>query len=168
MVCILVKFQSPSETTHAIELVDPFDSAHPLIILLKLSSVTSYFDVYSPGIVEYEHDNIPKIHLTVEEPPWDQSTSEYAEQETQMLHHQGQSSIPATAARGLVFVSAVVSYSLAYDTADIMDNDNLATALEAQIQISIVLIGTVRKPSIDPIVLVKRWGITPEKAQKTI
>ena len=41
-------------------------------------------------------------------------------------------------ARGPVFVSAVVLYSLAYDAADVMDNDNLATALEAQIQISIV------------------------------
>ena len=85
-----------------------------------------------------------------------------------MLNHQGQISIPATAARGPVFVSAVVSYSLAYNAAVAMDNDNLATALEAQIQISMVLIGMVRKPSIDPIVLVKRWGIAPEKAQKTI
>ena len=70
--------------------------------------------------------------------------------------------------RGPVFVSAVVSHSLAYDAADVMDNDNLATALEAQIQIIISLIDTIRKQSIDPIVLAKRWGITPEKAQKTI
>ena len=50
------------------------------------------------------------------------------------------------------FVSAVVSYSLAYNSTDVMDNDNLATANESQIQISIVLIGTVRKPSVEPIV----------------
>ena len=49
-----------------------------------------------------------------------------------------------------------------------MDNDNLVTALEAQIQISVALIGTVKKPSIDPIVLAKRFSITPEKAQKNI
>ena len=85
-----------------------------------------------------------------------------------MLDHRGQISIPATAARGPVLVSAVVSYSLAYDAADVMDNDNLATALEAQIQIIIALIGMVRKPSKDPIVLAKRWGITSEKAQKVI
>ena len=71
-------------------------------------------------------------------------------------------------ARGPVFVSAVVSYSVVYDAADVMDNDNLVTALESQIQISMVLIGMVRKLSIDPIVLVKCWGITPKKAQKTI
>ena len=39
--------------------------------------------------------------------------------------------MPATAARGPVFVSAVVSYSLAYNAADVMDNDNLAFSLEA-------------------------------------
>ena len=33
--------ESPSETTHVIELPDPFDAAHPLIIPLHLSSVTS-------------------------------------------------------------------------------------------------------------------------------
>ena len=56
-------------------------------------------------------------------------------------------------ARRPVFVSAVVSYSLAYDASDVMDNENLATALESQIMISIALIGTVRKPSIEPMCL---------------
>ena len=59
-------------------------------------------------------------------------------------------------------------YSLAYNVTDVMDYKNLATALESQIQISVVLIGTVRKPSVVPVVLVKRWGIAPEKSQKTI
>ena len=49
-----------------------------------------------------------------------------------------------------------------------MNNDNLATALSAQIQICQTLIGMVRKPLEEPIVLAKRWGIAPEKAQKTI
>ena len=157
-----------SETTHAIELVNPFNAAHPLIIPLQLSGVTSYFDVYSPNVAEYEKNDIPNIHLTGEEHPWDPSTNEYSERETHMLDHQGQTCIPATVARGPVYISTVVSYSLASDAADVMDNDNLATALLAQIQISIVLIGTVRKPSVEPIVLAKRWGITPENAQKTI
>ena len=85
-----------------------------------------------------------------------------------MLDHQGQISILVTATRGPVFVSAIVLYSLAYNATDVMDNVNLVTVLEAQIQISIALIGTVRKQSINPIVLAKRWGITPENAQKTI
>ena len=55
-------------TTYAIHLLDPFDTTYPLIIPLQLCSVTSYFDVYSPSIVEYENKDIPKIHITAEEP----------------------------------------------------------------------------------------------------
>ena len=85
-----------------------------------------------------------------------------------MLDYQGQISIPVTMARGLVFVSAVISSSLTNDATDAMKKDNLVTALSAQIQISLVLIGTFRKPSVEPIVLAKRWGIISEKAQTTI
>ena len=46
-----------------------------------------------------------------------------------MLDHPSQISIPAIVAKGPVYVSAVVSYSLAYDVADVMDNDNHVTAL---------------------------------------
>ena len=125
--------ETPSETTHAIELVNHFDATHLLIIPIKLSSVVSYFDVYSPSITEYENEDIPKIHLTVEEPPWDPSTIEYSERETWMLDHQGYISISTTAARGPAFVSAVVSYSLAYDATDVMDSDNLVTTLKPQV-----------------------------------
>ena len=82
-----------------------------------------------------------------------------------MLDHQDQISIPATLGRGPVYISAVISYSLAYDVTDVMDHDNLVTSLSAQIQINIVL---VRKQSIESIVFAKQWGITPEEAKKTI
>ena len=49
-----------------------------------------------------------------------------------------------------------------------MDNDILMNALSAQIEISIALIGMVRKPFVEPIVLAERWGITQEKVQKTV
>ena len=88
--------ENPSETTHAIELVGTLYATHPLIILLQLSGVTSYFDVYSPGVAEYENDDTPKIHLTAEETSWDPSINGYSERETQMLDHQGQIIIPAT------------------------------------------------------------------------
>ena len=65
-------------------------------------------------------------------------------------------------------VSTIVSYSPAYNAADVMDSDNLVSALKSQIQISAMLIGTVRKSSVEPKVLAKRWVITPENAQNTI
>ena len=60
--------ENPSETAHAIELVDLFDAAHHLIIPLQLNGVTSYFDVYPQSVEEYENEDIPKIHCTAEEP----------------------------------------------------------------------------------------------------
>ena len=60
--------ESPSLASHAIQLADSFDAAHSLIISPQFSSVTSYFDVYSPRITENENEDIPKIHLTVEGP----------------------------------------------------------------------------------------------------
>ena len=44
--------ESPSVTTHAIELTDLFDAAHPIIISFQLSGVTSFFDVYSQCVAE--------------------------------------------------------------------------------------------------------------------
>ena len=88
-VCEVPKFlaESPNVTIHAIELVDPLDAAHLLIILLQLSGVTSYFDVNSLNVSEYENEDIPKIHLTAKEFPWDSLTNEYSERETQILDH---------------------------------------------------------------------------------
>ena len=88
-----------SEITHAIKLVNPFDAIHPLIIPLQLSGVTSYFDVYSLSVAGYENNEVPKIHLTAEEPYWDPSMNEYSEIETCMVDHQGQINISTTAAR---------------------------------------------------------------------
>ena len=51
--------ESPSVSTHAIELVNPFNPAHLLIILLQLSRATSYFDLYSPSIAKCENEDIP-------------------------------------------------------------------------------------------------------------
>ena len=45
--------ESTSETSHAIALVEPLDAAHLLMILLQLSGMTRYFDVYSPSVTEY-------------------------------------------------------------------------------------------------------------------
>ena len=67
-----------------------------------------------------------------------------------MSDHPGQIISPDTAARGPVFVRAIILYSLAYDSIDVMSDNNLATSLSAQIQVHIALTDTVRKPSIDP------------------
>ena len=54
---------------------------------LQISDVPSYFGVYSPCIAKYQNDIISNIHLTAEESPWDPSTEEYSECETDMSDH---------------------------------------------------------------------------------
>ena len=71
-----------SESTYAIQVIDPFNVAHSLIIPLQLSS-----DVYSPSIAEYDNKVVPRIHLTDKEPPWDPSTEEYSKHETHISDH---------------------------------------------------------------------------------
>ena len=61
-------------------------------------------------------------------------------------------STPATAERGPVFISTVILYSLAYNAAGVMDNDNLANVLSALIHISIALISMIKKLAVKPIV----------------
>ena len=118
-------------TNHALQLTEFFDAVHLLFVLLQFSSVTSYFDVYSLSIAEYENEMIAKILLTAEEPLQDLSKKVFLEREIYMLYHQGQFSIPAIVSRGSVCASVFISYSLAYDATDVVDNDNLATDLHS-------------------------------------
>ena len=120
---------SPNVTTHAIQLLDLFDAAYTLLILLQLCSATSYYDVYSPSISEYEDEDIPKIHLFDEKPLWDPSTKEYSEHETCMSDHQGQMIIHASVTRGPAFIIAIILYSIAYDAIDVIPDYNLATII---------------------------------------
>ena len=121
----------------------------PFIIQLELSYVTSYFDVY-------QNMRIMIFQRFI-------STNEYSEREAWMLDHWDQISILVTAARGPVHVSAV---PLAYDATDVMDYDNLATILSAQVKISIALIGMVRKPSVEHIGLAMSWDIPLRKPRR--
>ena len=77
--------------------------------MLQLSIVTSCFYVYFLSIAEYDS----KIHFTA--PPWNPSTEEYLECETQMRDHGGKVIISDITSRRPAFVSAVIFYSLVHD-----------------------------------------------------
>ena len=38
----------PSEIFHSLQIMNTFDATHPIIIPLKITGVTSYFDVRKP------------------------------------------------------------------------------------------------------------------------
>ena len=65
---------TPNETNHTIQVLDPLDAACPLVIPLQLHDSTSYSDVCSPSMSEYENKDIAKIYLVTEEPFWEPST----------------------------------------------------------------------------------------------
>ena len=81
------KFMAPirTETTHAILLENSFDATNPIIIPMKLNGVTSYFEMRTPE--EYKDQNILKIELTAEAPPWDLSSPQFSRQEQNIFDY---------------------------------------------------------------------------------
>ena len=51
----------PSEIMHAIQLENPFDAIHQIIIPLKINGVAIYFNVRTQTQEEYEDQSILKI-----------------------------------------------------------------------------------------------------------
>ena len=147
MNCVLInevpKFLAPfpSETSNAIQIENPFDVNHPVIIPLKLTRVTSYFNVRKPTQEEYEDQNILKIKITAEDPSWDPLSSEFSRQAQSMFDYRGWFVSPNTPAKGQLFMNSVTSY--AYDAPDATDDDSYATVLESFVNISSLQIAQV-------------------------
>ena len=85
---------------HAIQLENPFDTTHPIIICLKLNGVTSYYYMRKQIQEEYDDQNILKVELMVKVPSWDPSNPEFIGQEQTMFDYRGQFVVPNTSARG--------------------------------------------------------------------
>ena len=86
----------PSKTMHAIQIVNPFDATHQIIIALRITGITGYFNVRKSTQEEYEDQNELKIELMVEAPPWDSWSLELSKQEQSMFDYRGQFVSPNT------------------------------------------------------------------------
>ena len=53
----------PSETTHTMKIMNPFNVIYPIIFPLELTRITSYFDVRKPTQKEYEDSDQDKKML---------------------------------------------------------------------------------------------------------
>jgi len=157
----------PTLETHAIQLSDPDDPTHPLLIPLKVHGVTSYFTAMKPTPEEYEDQNITHIELTGDSPPWDPSDPDFARREDTMVDLEGKIVIPKTSARGRFVISSVQSYS--HDGAvDLVDDENFAVALEENVNVRISKVSSTPSVALDHETLAKRWNISPDKAKMTI
>ena len=72
-----------------VKLSMPFSFLLSLILQLKLEGVTSYFNVHSKNIEEYDKNDLPKIQITVEELLYDPPQEEYSARKIQMMDHWG-------------------------------------------------------------------------------
>ena len=83
----------------ATQIKNPFDATHQIIIPLKLTQVTSYFEVRAPTLDMYEDQNILKIELMAESPPWDPFSPDLSFQEQSMFNCRAQFVSPNDPAR---------------------------------------------------------------------
>ena len=120
--------ESPSVTTHAIQLTDTIETAHLPILPLQLSRVISYFEQYMRMKNSKDSPHYRRISISI---------NEWLVRKKDLNAWSWLDQYLCFSSKGPVQVSTVISYSLAFDVADIMDSDNLMTALSAQIQISI-------------------------------
>ena len=112
-------------TTHVIQIINPFDTTHQIIIPVQISQITSYFVVKKPSLEENDDQDILKVEVT----PWDLSSPEFSRQEQSVLDYRGWFVIPNAPERGKTCTISVTWY--AYDAEDILDDGNFATVLES-------------------------------------
>ena len=147
---------------------EPFKWHYLIIISLKLTKVTSYFNTKNPSWAEYEDQNKLKIKLMAKAPPWNPSSPDFSRQEQNMLNYRGWFVIPNTSPRGQLFIKSVTLY--AYNAADVMDDDKIVTMLEIFVNTLPLWVAQVNTKNVSwlfHLILTKKWGISLDKAFNT-
>ena len=70
--------EDPDEKAHAIIFDGPLNPNEPLVILLALKGIASYFLSKNPKASEYEDESIPYIEMTIEAPVWEPSETRFS------------------------------------------------------------------------------------------
>ncbi len=148
----------PSEDDHALLVHDPDGCSPPLIILLLLDSITNYFEVRCPSLVDYEYKTIPKYHLMFEGPPW----SSYKDG---MINHRGHiitkcSTDPHGPDMNMSSVVSAANMAIYID-------QHVKVDMKTAVQIS-RLMNTQQKLTVDSNMLDWCQGISLPKAQRAV
>ena len=96
------------------------------------------------------------------------SSPVFGRQEQSMLGYRKQFFIPTIPARKQLFMNSVILY--AYVAANVMDNNNFATARQFYyyIVIWVAQVNTKKVPVLENLVLMKKWRISTEKSLNMI
>ena len=137
----------------------------PLIILLALKGVTSYFLFSNPKASEYEDEYILYIDMTSKAPVWEPSETGFVEQEDSMADFRGEVISNETTTR----VRRIINYfSNSEDHgADLTDDKNSHKALNAKVNVDKVGASNERN-GVTSEPLYQKWLISPEVARITV
>ena len=171
--CPKFLLDSPDRRSHAIIVTDPDDNSD-LILPLFLKGVTSFLPVQKPSIRDWDYQLYARIDLTSETLDWNPASTRYQEQEEAMTDYRGQVTAREPASDDdALFVCSMTSTML-MPSIDLVSDDNFASALKSKVQQ--VSVGDSRPGNVtskqgkhvDAQALVRRWGITPERAKRTV
>ena len=105
------------------------------------------------------------IELTSEDPVWDPTSSEFSEQETYDMNYIGKFITHEATSRGQLVINSVGTC----DASDITDDTNFGLGLENDVTVSRVRVSnSIAKPKVYYLTLRKKWGISPDIANKTL
>jgi len=164
--------QNPTVASHAITVPDPDKPGQLLHLPLALDGVTSYLPVRKPTADEFRSGNFARIDLTSQHLTWDPSDPNFATQESNTMDKDGEIYNRNPTPDQTLVISSMSS--LAVDTADITDDENLASILESNVFVSVAsmkttgAVKTSRASPIDHETLSKRWSISRERAKATV
>ena len=123
-----------SEESHLIILTD--ENGERVVLPFFLKGVTSYLNVSPLYQDEYEHHGCPRIELTSPHLTCEPDTDVYEDWENAMLNYKGDIGHPRGIERTPLMVITSVTMPTCADAVDVISEDNFATALERNVNVS--------------------------------
>ena len=119
--------EDPDEKTHIIIVDDLLNPNEPLVILLKLKGITSYYPSREPKESEYEDESIPHIDMTSKALVWEPSETSFAELEDAMNDFREEVIRSETIARGQRITNPLSTSK--YHAVELTDDNNFIRRL---------------------------------------
>ena len=129
--CPRMYCSEPSAEDHAVVALD--EDGERVIVPLFLKGVTSVLETCPVTLEEFDHHVCPRIELTAADLTWDPSSTVYEDQENFYLDYKGDLIRPVVHKRASLMLINSATTSTSADAIDVMDGNNFAEALEANV-----------------------------------
>ena len=160
--------ENPTSKTHAISGLD--QDSHEYIIPFTLRSVTTCIPTHKPSRKEF--DTCPRIELTCELPEWDPHSETFKQQEEALLDNKGlvhDAPMPVKSRQSRQFISTLdnsETTTLFPHVDDLVHS--LGIVLADNVNVSSICTSKDKHSKLNALDLAQRWGISIEKARRTI